>query len=299
MTAPKLQDPALAEVLAALHGRLGLERWIATRCEGEDLIVVASHGEGLDLEAGARIPWLETVCARMASQDGPRAAPDLAGVPAYADAPMAVRLGLRAYLGVSIWSGDSVLGTLAGLDREPQDAGLVDAVPLVELCAALIGRLWDAERDARTDPLTGLWNRRAWAETLTSEEERCRRFGHAAAVLGIDLDGFKEVNDRYGHAAGDEHLRRAAAAIAGGVREHDSVARWGGDEFCVLAVECDELSARRLCGRVREALAAAGVPASLGLALRGPEGLRDAVNRALAGTAEEKGSTNGLGGDHV
>lgn len=56
MTTPKLQDPALTDVLAALHGRLGLERWIATRREGEGLIVVASHGEDLDIEAGARIP---------------------------------------------------------------------------------------------------------------------------------------------------------------------------------------------------------------------------------------------------
>jgi diguanylate cyclase (GGDEF)-like protein len=296
MTTPKLQDPALTEVLAALQGRLGLERWIATRCEGEELLVVASHGEGLDIDAGARMPWADTVCARMASRDGPRAAPDLIGVPAYADAPMAVQLALRAYLGVPIWSGDRVLGALAGLDREPQGGGLVDAVPFVELCAGLIGRLWDAERDARTDPLTGLWNRRAWEETVTSEEERSRRFGHAAAVLGIDLDDFKAINDRYGHAAGDERLRRAAAAIAGGVREHDSVSRWGGDEFCVLAVECDELAARRLCGRIREALAAAGIPASLGLALRGPQGLREAVNRALARTADEKGSPTEWGG---
>lgn len=291
MTMPKLQEPALTEVLAALHARLGLERWIATRRDGEELIVVASQGEGLDIQAGARIPWPDTVSARMVARDGPRAAPDLARLPAYADAPVAVQLGLRAYLGAPIRSGDRVLGILAGLDREPQGRDLIDAVPFVELCASLIGRLWDAERDARTDPLTGLWNRRAWEESLTSEEERCRRFGHAAAVLAIDLDDFKEVNDRYGHAVGDEHLRRAAAAIVGSVREHDSVARWGGDEFCVLAVECGELAARRLCGRIRDTLTAAGVPASLGLAQRAREGLREAVNRALAGTAEEKANT--------
>lgn len=286
MTTPKLQDPDLTEVLATLRGRLGLERWIATRCEAEELIVVASHGEGLDIEIGDRIRWPESAC--MASRAAPRAAPDLAGAPPFAGAPLVVQLGLRAYLGAPIWSGSVVLGTLAGLDRQPQGAGLVDAVPFVELCAGLIGRVWEAERAARTDPLTGLWNRRAWDETVTSEEERCRRFGHPAAVLGIDLDDFKHVNDRHGHAAGDEHLRRAAAAIAGSVREHDSVARWGGDEFCVLAVECDELAARRLCARIRDALAAAGVPASIGLALRRREGLLDAVSRAMAGIAEEK-----------
>jgi diguanylate cyclase (GGDEF)-like protein len=66
---------------------------------------------------------------------------------------------------------------------------------------------------------------RAREEPVTSEEERCRRFGHAAAVLAIDLDRFKDVDDRSGHAVGDERLRRAAAAIAGGVREHDRAAR--------------------------------------------------------------------------
>lgn len=299
MTTPKLQDPALTEVLAALHGRVGLERWIATRREREELIVVASHGEGIDIEAGARIHWPESICACVPSPPEPRAAPDLAGLPACADALVAVHHGLRSYLGVPICSGDRVLGTLAGLDREPQGAGLVDAVPFVELCAGLIGRLWDAERDARTDPLTGLSNRRGWEETVGSEEERCRRFDHAAAVLAIDLDDFKGVNDRNGHAVGDEYLRRAAAAIAGGVREHDTVARWGGDEFCVLAVECDELAARRLCARIRDALAAAGVPASLGLALRGGEGIREAVNRALARSSEAKASPPEWVGDQV
>ncbi len=252
MTTPTLQDPALTEVLAALHGRLGLERWIATRCEGEELVVVASHGNGVDLEAGAHIRWPETICPCMASRAGPRAAPDLTTVPAYAEAPLAVQLGVRAYLGAPILSGSRVLGTLGGLDREPQGAGLVDALPFVELCAGLIGRLWEAKRDARTDPLTGLWNRRAWEETLTSEEERCRRFGHPAAVLAIDLDHFKEVNDRYGHAEGDMTLVSLARCMESSVRGDDFAARFGGEEFALLLREGGEEGAAAVIERLRD-----------------------------------------------
>jgi diguanylate cyclase (GGDEF)-like protein len=287
-TKPQPADPVLDDVLARLSARLKLDGWMVVRRGGDELSVVAVRGDRLGLEVGMRMPWEDTVCARMAAGEGPRAAPILGEVPPYARAPVARTLEMGAYIGVPIEGDEGVIGSLCGFDRGARGAELADELPVLELCAGLIGRLWQAERDARTDPLTELPNRRTWAESLSREEERCRRFGHPAAVLAVDLDDFKRVNDRLGHPVGDEHLRRAAGAIAASVREHDVVARWGGDEFCVLAVECDEEAARALSERVGRALGEAGVAASLGLARRCERGLAGAVEEAFASLREAK-----------
>jgi len=281
-------DPSLDEVLALLRQQLEVDLCVATRREGDELEIVATAGAGIAVEPGMRGPWSDSICGLMAAGHGPRAACELASVPSYAESRVARALGLGAYIGVPILGEDGVAGSVCGLDRRPQPETLARELPLLELCSRLIGRLWEAERDARTDPLTGLHNRRGWEEALTREEDRCQRFGHPAAVLAVDLDGFKEVNDRHGHRVGDEHLRRAANAIEDGVREHDVVARWGGDEFCVLAVECDEHSARLLARRVETGLAAARIPASVGVVLRDGNGLGSAVDAAFGAVGELK-----------
>jgi diguanylate cyclase (GGDEF)-like protein/PAS domain S-box-containing protein len=89
-------------------------------------------------------------------------------------------------------------------------------------------------RLADHDDLTGLWNRRRFEEELVRQVARCRRYGERAALLMLDLDGFKEVNDTFGHKAGDDVLRNVSDALRGQVRTADTVARLGGDEFAVL-----------------------------------------------------------------
>ena len=116
-------------------------------------------------------------------------------------------------------------------------------------------------RFALRDPLTGLANRRALGERLGYEIARHTRHGESFAVLALDLDSFKAVNDRFGHDAGDELLREAAAALVEVVRAQDTVVRLGGDEFCVLAPQTGQASADHLTARVRDALA--GVTAGL------------------------------------
>jgi diguanylate cyclase (GGDEF)-like protein len=118
-----------------------------------------------------------------------------------------------------------------------------------------IARERDALRTfALTDPLTGAANRRSLLSRLDYEIARHSRSGRTFAVIMLDLDGFKLLNDRFGHATGDDLLREVAAAIQYAVRDQDTVARLGGDEFCVLAPETDEPGVRRLATRATEAV---------------------------------------------
>jgi diguanylate cyclase (GGDEF)-like protein len=125
---------------------------------------------------------------------------------------------------------------------------------------------------ARTDPLTGAANLRMFDERLAYEIERHRRAERELAVLILDLDRFKEVNDTLGHPVGDRLLRDVAMVLKACVRAGDTVARLGGDEFCVIAPETSRAEAQALAARIEAelaALTAAGRPlsASVGLAL--------------------------------
>lgn len=156
-------------------------------------------------------------------------------------------------------------------------------VPLqeIELTARLLGHLADSELDreaaetrarqledqAVRDPLTGLGNRRRWMSALRVEASRARRMGRPLVVVIVDLDGLKQVNDEYGHARGDELLRRTGEVLSAQRRVVDTACRLGGDEFGVLALVRDHADADLVAGRVAEQLADAGVRASVGWAV--------------------------------
>lgn len=113
-------------------------------------------------------------------------------------------------------------------------------------------------RLATTDPLTDLLNRRAMENILESEWERARRYGLPLSLLMIDLDGFKRVNDLGGHAAGDRVLQAAAMAIRSTLRGSDYGARWGGDEFMILAPHTSRKAAIQLAERVSSRISQLG-----------------------------------------
>jgi diguanylate cyclase (GGDEF)-like protein len=120
--------------------------------------------------------------------------------------------------------------------------------------ARLDGERSAMRRWALTDPLTNAANRRGLGERIEYEVSRHARSNRRFAVVMIDLDGFKLVNDRFGHHAGDELLRDVAASLREAVRDQDTVARLGGDEFCVLAPETDHAGGEHLADRVRAAV---------------------------------------------
>jgi diguanylate cyclase (GGDEF)-like protein len=169
----------------------------------------------------------------------------------------------------------------------------VVAVPVILAVAGVVAYLREGleegkallAQQARTDPLTGVANLRMRDERLEYEITRHRRAGRELAVLVLDLDRFKDVNDTLGHPVGDRLLRDVAAAVSATVRCGDTIARPGGDEFCVIAPETGRAEAQRLAERIEIALAsltAVGRPlsASIGLAVfphdgRAPEQIID------------------------
>ncbi|HEU4879717.1 MAG TPA: sensor domain-containing diguanylate cyclase [Gemmatimonadaceae bacterium] len=108
---------------------------------------------------------------------------------------------------------------------------------------------------AQTDPLTQLVNRRALTITLVTEMERVRRYNAPLAMLLVDLDHFKLINDTYGHLAGDDVLFAVASVLQRAVRSVDTVARYGGEEFVIVLPETGKQGAMAFAERIRERLA--------------------------------------------
>jgi diguanylate cyclase (GGDEF)-like protein len=120
------------------------------------------------------------------------------------------------------------------------------------------------ERQASTDGLTELSNRRQFEEVLDVEIQRAERFGGSLALIVADLDDFKQINDRYGHQAGDEVLRAFAAVLRETAREVDLPARYGGEEFAILLPQTDASGARRLAERLRRTLSSKPISTNAG-----------------------------------
>ena len=120
---------------------------------------------------------------------------------------------------------------------------------------------------SETDPLTGLLNARGFGARLQAETRRSKRYREPLSLLFLDLDGLKEINDRYGHRAGSDGLRDVGSLIRGELRETDTAARWGGDEFTIIAPNTNKAEALTLAERIRARIARqAPMTASIGIA---------------------------------
>src|SRR5579872_562416 len=144
-------------------------------------------------------------------------------------------------------------------------------------------------RSALTDPLTGVANRRSFLSRIEYEIARHNRARRPFGVVMLDLDGFKQLNDRFGHPAGDDLLRDVAAALMRVVRDQDTVARLGGDEFCVLAPETSPEGTDQLAERVLQAVASvtAGIDQLAASAGTASFPLDGKTPTALLGAADE------------
>lgn len=154
------------------------------------------------------------------------------------------RRALVRALGRDVGARVALLDYLLNVRAETIDAMVVDKSALGSL-----------HHQAISDVLTDLYDRRYFDQALRRESERCRRYGTPVSVLLFDLDDFKDVNDRFGHQAGDEVLRQMGDLIRAHVRGADIPCRVGGDEFAVILTDTPQPDALRMAQRLRTGVA--------------------------------------------
>ena len=155
---------------------------------------------------------------------------------------------------------------LFGSSRDITERKLTE-LRLAEQAAQLAEQSAELERLTLADDLTGLYNRRGLTAFGEQALYRSRRDGTAVALLFLDLDGLKKINDTFGHGAGDDALRALAEIIGSTTRESDIAARIGGDEFCILLFDDAGASVDHVTKRIRDAAGAARETYSLPTAL--------------------------------
>ncbi len=164
---------------------------------------------------------------------------------------------VRSIVAVPFSIGNKVIGMLSAQAYLPNAYGQEELELLQQLAAQAGVAIQNArllkrmDHLANTDSMTSLFNRRAFDTSLAAEIHRAKRYGYPLALLIMDIDDFKQFNDRYGHSRGDLHLRQIGSLITNSVRESDIVARIGGEEFSVILPHTTCLGAVELAERIR------------------------------------------------
>jgi diguanylate cyclase len=259
-------DALTRPLLALLEQVSGLESTYLTTLDeatGVQRVHIARNSGALTITEGIEVSWGDTLCRRAIDQDVSYT-DDVPGL--WGDSDAAQALGIVTYTTTPVRGQDGrLLGTLCAASRErrPLAPGTRDLLTLfsrvigqqMEL-EAMLRRLQAANEElathASTDALTGLPNRRALREALTERLQEAYAARRQIHVGFVDLDGFKAINDRHGHDAGDRFLRAMAAKLTASMRPGDLVGRYGGDEFVVLfdAPADDGSTARQLRERL-------------------------------------------------
>lgn len=251
-TVPKARTlEELTRPLLALLGQVtGMESTYLTTIntdEGIQRVEFARNVGSMVIPEGLVVPWADTLCKR-ALEEKRLYSDNVAEC--WGDSEAAAALGIKTYLSAPICSHDGlVLGTVCAASSA-QVARSADVEPLLMLMSGLLSyslerellveRLQAANAElaklAMTDSLTGLSNRRAILSEFNRLFAQAQREQKYVLVAVIDLDGFKGINDTYGHQAGDQLLRGVAAQLQACLRASDILGRTGGDEFVVIAL---------------------------------------------------------------
>jgi diguanylate cyclase (GGDEF)-like protein len=256
-TTPEAAGPAICEATLKVAEADGASLWEPTT-DGGGLEVTASTDPGM-IGVGVRFLGETSGAIRAFTSREQFFVPEAKGDAAVNQA-LVERFGVHSILFQPVLRDDVPIGVLVVFWASPvpllddpieQTVALLAAEASLAIeRAELLARL---ERAARTDDLTGLANRRAWDEYLIREVSRARRLSASLCVAMLDLDYFKDYNDRNGHQAGDRLLKEAAARWGAHVRETDLLARYGGEEFAVAMPDCDLERASEVIERIRAA----------------------------------------------
>jgi len=220
-----------------------------------------SFGAALDSDGTRNKPWSKPrsngLTYTVAHEGETIIVEDMQNHPIYRSAP---KEWTGSIIGIPLKVGDMVVGVM-NLSRptlgafSPSELRLLSLLSdqaAVAISNASLHQM--ISRQAYSDPLTGLPNRRALDERLEEEVQSARRNNYSFAVIMMDLDGFKAVNDTYGHATGDDVLRTVFGQMARGVRTTDFLARYGGDELTLILSQTEMFSAQVVSEKIVEGM---------------------------------------------
>lgn len=262
----------IAAILAEACRVLGADVAMVGEVVGDDYHVRHAHDPRRRLTAGMSMLLSETPCQRVMATGESVFLHDLNSEPGLRQLPVVSALKMLVYAGTPIWVGERMWGALAFAGRKPVEVARTrDNLAFIELIAAWLGQLLlqteqrqGLEDLALSDSLTGLANRRAAVARLNEEVARMRRRHERFALALLDIDHFKLINDRYGHAVGDEVLVELSAYLRSLMRAEDWAARWGGEEF-LLCLHSDNIQeAALVLDRIRDKIATRGLPTRIG-----------------------------------
>lgn len=246
----------LEEALTVIHTVFGyrISAVLLLDREARELWCAAHRGWGPEAVRRRYRVGREGVAAWVAYTGWPYYAPDVQRDPRYVEIAAGVRSELALPLRPEV---SETVGVLSVASTEPE-AFSEDSRSLLEAYALLLAAaVQRAERDAElsrlalTDPLTGLANHRALYQTLRRELAQASRYSFPLSVVLLDLDGFKQVNDLFGHPYGDEVLRQVARMATEACRGMDLPARLGGEEFVLVLPHAPKLAALQVAERLR------------------------------------------------
>ncbi|WP_374537967.1 sensor domain-containing diguanylate cyclase [Chitinimonas taiwanensis] len=258
-------DPILAQLSHTLPGAKSIEQIIrpllemlgaATGLESTYMTEIdlkrdvqhvryARNTGAMQIPEGLSVPWSDTLCKR-ALDEGRMCTSDVPNC--WGDSEAARALGIQTYVSAPVRGSEGeLLGTLCAASASPRTVNAA-ALSILQLFSSLVATFIEREQlvadlqaanrqlrsYALSDPLTGLPNRRALMDELQRLLARGRRERCSVLIGLIDLDGFKAINDRYGHQQGDLFLQQVAQRLNGDLRGSDLVGRLGGDEFLLL-----------------------------------------------------------------
>lgn len=265
--------------------KVSLERW------GYEVVLVSNGSDALQVLLGESAPKLAILDWVMPGADGVEICRDIR------------KRNLASYIYILLLTSKATHDDLLNGLQAGADDYLIKPFDLLELQA----RLWSGQRiialqgqllaaqealreQATHDALTGVWSRAAVLDLTQREFNRCGRENSPLGLIMADLDHFKQINDTLGHQAGDTVLREVARRIGSILRPYDALGRYGGEEFLVMAMGCDQEVASNLAERIRGCVAAdristpqgsVQVTLSLGVAsLSGDLNLESLVHRA-------------------
>ncbi|PVB62458.1 diguanylate cyclase [Labrenzia sp. 011] len=259
-------DEKINEIL-----RLGCEHFelpfgIISHVEGDRYTLTHAHSPAGELVAGTTFPLGDTYCILTIQANGPIATSN-AAQSQFSSHPCYELFSLETYIGAPLFVDGVLHGTInfTAPESRKRDFSAAD-LQIVRQFADWISHeiarqrdhqaLMDAkinlERVASIDDLTQVLNRRAFLERANTEIQRFRRSKQPFVAVMVDIDNFKLINDRFGHAVGDEVLARFAASIGGALRAVDVLGRVGGEEFCMILHETHEEEALLVCERLRK-----------------------------------------------